>query len=198
VETPLDTSADALVERPTLETARLVLRPFTVADAPDIERLAADRDIASTTRSIPHPYPAGTAVRWIARHAENFAQGRFVNFAIVRHADHTLVGSIGLGFHLEDDRAEMGYWIGKPYWNQGYTTEAAIAVLGYGFAQRGLHRIYAEHLTRNPASGRVMQKIGMQHEAHLREHMKKWGVYEDLEVYGILRSEYEAQQASTA
>src|SRR5689334_13878062 len=122
-----------MAERPTLETARLILRPFTLADAPEVARLAADRDIASTTLSIPHPYPEGTAERWIERHQENFEQGHFVNFAIVRRADQALVGAIGLGFHPNDDRAEMGYWVGKPYWNQGYTTEAAEAVLGYGF-----------------------------------------------------------------
>ncbi|MBU2608357.1 MAG: GNAT family N-acetyltransferase, partial [Chloroflexi bacterium] len=62
--------------------------------------------------------------------------------------------------------------------------------LGYGFEVLGLNRIHARHFTRNPASGRVMQKIGMTHEGSLRQHIKKWGQLEGLEVCGILRSEY--------
>jgi RimJ/RimL family protein N-acetyltransferase len=62
----------------------------------------------------------------------------------------------------------------------------------YGFESHDLHRIYATHLTRNPASGRVMQKIGMTYEGRRREHVQKWGVFEDLEMYAILRQEWEA------
>jgi RimJ/RimL family protein N-acetyltransferase len=63
----------------------------------------------------------------------------------------------------------------------------------YGFETAGLNRIHASHLTRNPASGRVMQKIGMQHEGKLRQHVRKWEVFEDLEIYGLLKSDYEAR-----
>ena len=90
-------------------------------------------------------------------------------------------------------RAEMGYWIGKPYWNNGYCTEAAEAVLRYGFTELGLNRIYAHHFGRNPASGRVMEKIGMVYEGCLRQHVQRWGVFEDLKIYAILKSEYESQ-----
>lgn len=89
-------------------------------------------------------------------------------------------------------RAEMGYWIGKPCWNRGYCSEAAEALLKYGFETLGLNRIFAHHMSSNPASGKVMQKIGMKREGFLRQHVRKWDVYEDLELYAILRSEYEA------
>ena len=78
----------------------------------------------------------------------------------------------------------MGYWIGKPYWNQGFGTEAALAILRYAFEQLGLNRVYAAHFRRNPASGRIMQKIGMTYEGRLRQHVKKWGDFEDMEYYG--------------
>ena len=177
-------------ERPTLETARLVLRPFTSADAPDVQRLAGERDVASTTRNIPHPYANGMAEQWIRTHQEQFEQGALINFAIVRRADNVLLGAIGLRLNPQDGNAELGYWIGKPYWTHGYCTEAAQAVVGYGFEILGLHRIHASYLTRNPASGRVMQKLGMTSEGCLRQHVYKWGVFEDLALYGILRSEY--------
>ena len=87
---------------------------------------------------------------------------------------------------------ELGYWLGVPFWNQGYCTEAALAVVQYGFEVLRLHRIYASHMIRNPASGRIMQKIGMTYEGCQRQHVQKWGVFEDLATYGILQSEYVA------
>ncbi len=102
-----------------------------------------------------------------------------------------LIGAVGLRIDDEDQRAELGYWIGKPYWGQGYCTEAAGAVIRFGFEQLGLNRIFAHHFARNPASGRVMQKLGMAHEGRLPQHVKKGDAFEDLELYGIVRETYE-------
>jgi ribosomal-protein-alanine N-acetyltransferase len=179
-------------ERPTLETTRLILRPFTWGDARDVQRLAGDREVASTTLNVPHPYEDGMAEQWIGTHQEKYERGELVNFAIVRRVDNALLGAIGLRITQQHTHAELGYWIGQPYWNAGYCTEAAHAVVAYGFEGLGLHRIHASHMTRNPASGRVMQKIGMYYEGCLRQHINKWGVFEDLAIYGILQSEYVA------
>jgi [ribosomal protein S5]-alanine N-acetyltransferase len=177
-------------ERPTLETTRLILRPFTFADASEVQGLAGDRAIASTTLNVPHPYEDGMAEQWIGTHQEKYECGELVNFAIVRRADTALMGAIGLRINPQHAHAELGYWLGKPYWNMGYCTEAARAVVAYGFEILGLHRIHASHMTRNPASGRVMQKIGMRYEGCVRQHVNKWEVFEDLALYGILQSEY--------
>ena len=177
-------------ERPTLTTARLVLRPLTVADAPDVQRLAGEREVASTTLNIPHPYEPGMAEQWISTHQGAYERGELVNFAIGLRVDNALLGAIGLRIDQQHTHAELGYWLGKPYWNAGYCTEAAHAVVAYGFESLGLHRIHASHMTRNPASGRVMQKIGMRYEGCLRQHVNKWEVFEDLALYGILKSEY--------
>ncbi len=176
--------------RPTLSTERLILRPFHLGDAPRVQELAGEKAIASTTLNIPHPYEDGMAEDWIETHAEAFEKGESVTFAIVLKQENALIGAVGLDVNAAHDRAELGYWIGVPYWNNGYASEAARAVLEYGFVERKLNRIYASHLTRNPASGRVMRKIGMTHEASFREHVKKWGEFEDLEMYGILRDEF--------
>jgi [ribosomal protein S5]-alanine N-acetyltransferase len=178
-----------MAELPSIKTERLLLRPFMLADANDVQRLAGDRDIASTTASIPLPYDDGIAEKWIAAHQRRFEQGIWLDLAIALAPEGALVGAIGLRFESEHDRAELGYWIGKPYWGRGYATEAARALVRYGFDTLGLHRIYARHLTRNPASGKVLQKIGMMHEGHRRQHEKKWGIFEDEELYGILRDE---------
>jgi [ribosomal protein S5]-alanine N-acetyltransferase len=177
---------------PRLTTARLVLRPLTLADAPDVQRLAGERDVAETTATIPHPYPDGAAETWIATHPDRYARGDGVVFGITRAEDGVLLGVIGLEIKAEMQRAELGYWIGKPYWNHGYCTEAAQAVVRFAFEVLGLRRVFANHFGRNAASGRVMQKAGMRHEGTLRQHTVKWGTIDDLEAYGVLRAEVAA------
>ena len=87
----------------------------------------------------------------------------------------------------------MGYWLAEPYWNQGYTSEAAAALLQYGFNTLGLHKILATHLVENPASGKVMIKNGMIKEGELKDHAKKNGVYRSLIQYRLTKEEYAAQ-----
>ena len=179
-----------MTHQPTLTTDRLILRPFTLADAPAVQRLAGERAIADTTANIPHPYEDGVAEAWIGSHAEQFEQGTGVVFAITLKETGDLVGAISLfSIRAAFERAEMGYWVGVPYWNKGICSEAAKALVGYAFDELGLNRVFAEHMTRNPGSGRVMQKAGMTYEGTLRQHVKKGDRYEDLMVYGILRSE---------
>jgi RimJ/RimL family protein N-acetyltransferase len=175
---------------PALETERLILRPFRLTDAADVQRLAGDRAIADTTATIPHPYPDGAAEAWIASHAEHFASGESVTFAITRRDDGALLGAIGLELRPEHRRAELGYWVGKPFWNRGYATEATRAVVRYAFKCLPLDRVFAEYFLRNPASERVMRKIGMLPEGILRRHFIRWGAPEDLGVCSILRDEW--------
>jgi [ribosomal protein S5]-alanine N-acetyltransferase len=175
---------------PTLRTSRLILSPFALGDAAAVQKMAGDHDVYRTTLNIPHPYPDGAAEKWIARHLTEFLENRHLTLA-VRKSDQTLIGAIGLALSPEHRHAEMGYWIGRPFWNNGYCTEAAREILVHGFARMELNRIYARHLAINPASGRVMQKIGMTHEGHLRQHCFKEGKLLDVVIYGILREEFE-------
>jgi RimJ/RimL family protein N-acetyltransferase len=175
--------------QPALETARLILRPFTLADAPMVQQLAGAPAIAAVTSNIPHPYEDGMAEAWIGTHAATFAAGRGAVFAITRRENGQLCGCIGLTIERQHANAEMGYWIGMPFWGRGYCTEAARAVLDYAFEELKLHRVHASHFARNPASGRVMQKIGMTREGCLRQHIRKGEGFEDLEKYGILAGE---------
>lgn len=179
---------------PVLETSRLRLRPFTLTDAPEVQRLAGAREIAEMTLNIPHPYPDGAAEEWISAHQPQFEAGKQAIFALTFRADHALCGAMGLSINHNNANAELGYWIGTPFWGRGYATEAGQAVVRYGFTTLGLHRIHATHLGRNPASGRVMQKLGMQYEGLLRQHVRNWNNFEDLAVYGLLRDEWAAAQ----
>ena len=176
--------------QPTIETTRLILRAFTLSDGPAVIRLAGERDIADTTLNIPHPYEDKMAETWIETLEPGYEADTSATFAIVHRDNEDLIGAIGLKIDRPFNKAEMGYWIGKPYWNQGYATEAASAVIEFGFVELKLNRIGAQHLARNPSSGRVMEKIGLQQEGTARQATVKWGKYEDLRLYGILLEDW--------
>ncbi len=159
-----------MADQPTLKTTRLILRPWTVGDAPELVRLAGRREIADTMISIPHPFSREYAKKWIAGHAEAFARGEALHFAIVLAGSGALVGAIELrSINPEHQHAELSCWIGVDQWGEGLATEAGRAVLGYGFERLGLNRIVAFHMVRNPASGHALEKIGMKREGLLRQ-----------------------------
>lgn len=183
---------------PTLETERLVLRPFELSDCSEVQRLAGDPLIADTTLAIPHPYEEGMAEEWIDTHQPEFEQGEGVTFAITRNIDGSLIGAISLMEMAIGHRAALGYWVGRPYWNKGFCTEAGEAVLRFGFTRLDLIRIHCIHFVRNPSSGRVMQKLGMQHEGTRRKHVKNGERLEDIELYGILREDWQPAADETS
>jgi [ribosomal protein S5]-alanine N-acetyltransferase len=176
---------------PRLETERLILRPYGLDDAPRAQQMCGDWAIASTTLAIPHPYPDGAAEQWISTHAENFRQGTEVTLAITLKREGTVIGSMALSVNPNHRRGELGYMVAKEHWNLGYCTEAARAMTRYGFLVLNLNRIQAMHFPRNPASGKVMRKLGMTREGLLRQHVINRGTPEDLEIYSILRTEFE-------
>jgi [ribosomal protein S5]-alanine N-acetyltransferase len=178
-------------EQPVLTTERLILRPYSLSDAKDMQCLIGDYAVVDTLLTVPHPYLEGMAEDWISKRQNIFEEGKGVSFAITHGEQGYLIGCISLeNISRTYESAEMGYWIGKTYWHKGYCTEAAEAVLEYGFQVLGLNRIFAMHMTRNPRSGRVMQKIGMKHEGQMRQMWKRWNKFEDVEMYAVLKSEY--------
>lgn len=176
--------------QPSIDTARLRLRPFELTDAAEVQRLAGEREIADTTSNIPHPYEDGMAEEWIAAHTPEFKERKAVTFAVIGADSEKLVGAIGLTFDPEVQEAELGYWVGKPFWNEGYATEAAEAVLAFGFQVLELERVYARHMARNPASGRVMQKAGMIRDASAGPPVLKDDQYENMVAYAMLRKDW--------
>jgi len=178
-------------EVPRLSTDRLVLRPFEVIDGPAVERLAGAREVADTTLTIPHPYPAGGAAQWIARHAGAWERRENLALAICTQGPSSaLLGAISLHLSLPHQHGEIGYWIGAASWGKGFATEAAQALVAYAFGELRLHRIEGRHFTRNPASGRVLQKLGMRLEGVHRDAFLRWGEFEDVAVYAVLCSEH--------
>ena len=124
---------------------------------------------------------------------EDFKRNLMVNFAIELKDSNELIGSIGLDLELGHERGQLGFWIGVPYWNKGYCTEAAREIISYGFNDLKLNRIYASYFSSNPASGHVLKKIGMCHEGTQKQHYLRFGRFMDGEMCSILRSNFEQQ-----
>jgi [ribosomal protein S5]-alanine N-acetyltransferase len=175
---------------PTLETARLRIRPYHEADIPELLPLIGTREVAATTLRIAHPYTEQDARGFLALARES---GKLW-LAITLRNDGRQIGGIGLRIEEQHQHAELGYWLGASYWGQGYATEAAHEMIRYGFENLELHRIFATHFKHNPASGSILKKLGMQYEGCQREHLLKWGEFVDSEMYGLLRREWETRE----
>jgi RimJ/RimL family protein N-acetyltransferase len=174
---------------PNLATSRLVLRPFVGKDVPSVVEFCGAREVADTMTGIPHPYRREDAESWISTHAAAFEHGVGATFAV--EGPEGVVGAVLL---MNIDRAtlqaELGYWIGLPFWRKGYATEAAREGVRYAFEDVRLNRIYARCMVRNPASVRVLEKLGMTREGLLRQNLRRWEQFEDAYIYSILRSEW--------
>lgn len=171
--------------QPSITTERLLLRPFVYSDAPRVQALAGDARIAATTLNIPHPYPDGMAETWIASHIADFLAGRAVTYAITEQ-ELGVVGAVSLTVGARHRTAELGYWVGVDSWGRGYATEASRAVIEFGAQHFRLEKIKAHHVVGNPASGRVMQKLGMVEEGVLRGEILLGERRIDIVVYGLL------------
>ncbi|MDH5034920.1 GNAT family N-acetyltransferase [Chryseobacterium cucumeris] len=170
---------------PILQTERLILSQLEEKDIPFIVELLQHRIFSDLTSNIPYPYVENDARSWVEMSKEAFENNIGYTFAI-RNKEGQIIGAIGL-HDRDDDKAELGYWIGIPYWNKGYVTEAAKAIIDFGFNELKLNKIFATHFPHNPASGRIMEKAGMEQEAVLIKEVKKDGEYFDLVRYCILK-----------
>jgi RimJ/RimL family protein N-acetyltransferase len=180
-----------------LETPSLILRAMRESDIPSFVKYAGDPLVAETTLRVPHPYTEADAWNFYHAARDGRESGSWLPNILERKSDGQFVGAMGLNLSFEFRRGELGYWIGVPFWNNGYATEAARALIDYGFETLDLIRVQANHFTANPASGRVMQKAGMTYEGTLRQYFIRFGIPRDAAFYGIVRSEWEANYASS-
>ncbi|WP_342503909.1 GNAT family N-acetyltransferase [Lysinibacillus sp. FSL L8-0126] len=170
----------------TMETERLLLRPFTEADAPEVSVLCNNYAIYKSTLNVPYPYTIDCALSWIATHQQNFEENRLYEWAITDKHSGQLYGVIGLSNQQPHQRGEIAYWIGEPYWGNGYGTEATQAIIAFAFQEKKYHRVYAQYFQSNPASGKIMEKCGMHYEGTLKQHVYKNGAFEDIVYYGLI------------
>lgn len=178
------------MEPVTLTTERLILRPPVAADAEAMQEFLSDWKVAENLLLLPHPYPEGGALDWISKQDDALGEGIQESLVIERADTPGVIGNVSLKFDEVHNRADMGYWLGVPFWGQGIMTEAVCAVIDHGFECRGLERIHAGHFSKNPASGRVQEKAGMVFEGILRKHYFVWGEYHDDVMYSIVREDW--------
>lgn len=177
-------------ELPTILTPRLRLRACREADLPRLAELAGATEIYRTTLRIPNPYHMEHARQFMQFQREAWDKGQAIMLSVALRETDEFMGGVGLEINRPMDRAELGFWIGVPYWNKGYITEAAGALLAFGFEHLKLNRIWAGHFSGNDASGRVQQKLGMKYEGVLRQALKKDGQYRDDVIYAVLREDF--------
>lgn len=180
-----------VVDLPTLRSPRLVLTPLTGRHLRQFASIAGQHAIADTTISVPHPLTEESAREWIARAVSESRSGLAAHYCIaIGPASGEMIGYAGLkSIDQDHGKGEISFWLHPDEWTKGYMTEAAECLLEFGFHFLQLNRICAYHMVRNPASARVLAKLGFQQEGRLRERVRKWGVYEDVLVWSTLASD---------
>jgi ribosomal-protein-alanine N-acetyltransferase len=141
------------------QTERLFLRLPRAADISYFITLLGDFAVAKNLSRVPHPYTEDDACDFMIRASVGWVGGTEFSFTAVRKADGCFIGMCGL--HPARDW-QLGYWVGKPYWGQGYATEMAARVTAFGFEEKGAEQLKAKWFHDNPASGRVLAKLGFQ------------------------------------
>jgi RimJ/RimL family protein N-acetyltransferase len=175
-------------ENKTITTERLILRIFEKSDAETVTKLCNSYNIYKNTLYIPYPYSIDCALSWMENHVDNFDADRSYEFAITDKKTRMLYGAVALSNNQRFNNGEIAYWIGEEFWGNGYATEASKAILEFAFNIKGYHKVYARYFASNPASGRVIEKLGMVREGILIDHVMKEERYEDLIYYGIINS----------
>ncbi|MEM9404204.1 MAG: GNAT family protein [Pseudomonadota bacterium] len=176
-----------------IPTERLRIATLSDRHATAMQSAAADRAIADTMISLPHPYPVGEALRHIEHLERQRESGRVFAFAIETIDTGDFCGTVEIrDIDREHEQGELSFWLARPAWGQGYMSEVLPVALRLGFEDIKLNRLYAHHMVRNPASGRVLEKNGFKREAVLRDRVRKWGVFEDVCLWAMLRRDWTA------
>lgn len=170
------------------------LSPVEPTDRTALVEHLQEREIWRNTLYIPYPYTADDADEWVEeRLAHRTDQPRPVTFAL-RRSDGKLIGVVGAD-HLDvgtTHRANIGYWLAKPYWGRGLMTRAARRYVRYALTRLEVTRLTAEVFVWNEASARVLEKVGFRQEGRLRRHREKDGRLADVFYYGLLREDVAA------
>lgn len=155
-----------------IETDRLQLRPPRADDAPRVTELIGEWDVINMLGRAPWPYQLGDAENWITRMELARDEGTEYAF-LAEHADDGVIAASGLNL-VDKDRAiwEIGYWVGKPYWGRGFVTEAARGVLDWATKEAGISAFVSGHIIDNPASGRVLEKLGFEVAGELTMYVR--------------------------
>lgn len=181
---------------PVLETERLRLRKLTMHDAQDIYDYSKDPLVAKHVLWDAHR-SVGESRAYLRFMLRKYRMTEPASWGIELKSTGKILGTIGFMWIQSDNAAaEVGYSLSRAYWGQGIMTEALKAVIDYAFCSLNLNRVEAMHEVDNPASGAVMRKCGMLHEGTQRQKLLNKGRYVDVDVYAILKKDYNKNRKS--
>ncbi len=178
-----------------LAAERLTLRRLEVGDAARISLLAGDWEVSRTLAAVPHPYDEAMARNWISPALRQGAAGATYHFAIERGADELVIGGIGLEL-ANTAKAELGYWLGRPYWGQGYGAEAAGRVIEFGFDDLLLDGIVSAPLPTNAASIAILEKLGFTFQCREQQYFPARGENKEVMSFALSRADYAARNSN--
>ncbi|WP_170984548.1 GNAT family N-acetyltransferase [Rhodoligotrophos defluvii] len=183
---------------PAIETGRLILTPPTFADAPRIAALCNDRTVAENTTRIPHPYSEQDAISWLGTLGERPTTDQAVFGIWLNIPERVLIGAIGLERLTSGSEPALGYWLGAGYRGRGFATEAAKAILGYGFQVLGHDAVVASCRLTNAASRRVIEKCGFTYAGLTRSYLLALDQEEPMDFFRLSREQWSRRRRAAA
>lgn len=177
-----------------LESKRLLLRPPSLGDVADIASLIGDWDVVKNLSRAPFPYLPEYALDFVRRQDEGRAKATDFAFAVTHKEDGKFLGMCGV--HRREEGFELGYWLGRPYWKQGYATEAAAEVLAFAFRNLRAEEVEAGWYHDNPASGHVLEKLGFGPKGAAPRHCAARGESVLCNLVTMSRAEFGQRQAA--
>jgi RimJ/RimL family protein N-acetyltransferase len=175
----------------TISTETLTLRFLNEADLPEVYNIFSHPEVMRYW-SYPPWINRAQAEQWLMHVQEGYRTQNALQLGVERRIDHILLGTCTLfQFHVASRRAEIGYALGRPYWGLGYMHQALQALLQYAFETLNLNRLEADIDPRNQASAKTLERLGFQHEGHLRERWIVNDEISDTDLYGLLRREWQ-------
>jgi RimJ/RimL family protein N-acetyltransferase len=175
-----------------METARLMFRDLSSDDIPDMVRILNNFNVTQHTSSYPYPYAQENAVAFLAEIA-TMPKTAFIRALVLKAAPETLIGAMGIYHEVDSPSAELGYWLAETAWGQGLATEAAHAMVAHAFSHLGHHTITASYDNGNPASGRVLHKLGFTATGPIQEFSMAQGKLTDGTNTMLTREQWLAQ-----
>ncbi len=173
-----------------LTTERLILRQFEEVSAEQWQFLMNDKQVAFTTLSLNYPCTLKDAEAWRIQQIKRVKNSELLRWAIYKKEGKVLIGSLKLSINKKFESAELGYWLGKMYWGNGYAFEAASSVVNFTFQQLKFNRIEAYAMTNNLSSEKILLKLGFKQEGLHRKLIKRWGEFIDVKSFALLSEEW--------
>ncbi|MDR2806558.1 MAG: GNAT family N-acetyltransferase [Puniceicoccales bacterium] len=192
--TPLLTvTAQGLNLCPTLSSKRLHFKSLQQEDILKIVHLLDDYETILLLTYAPWPYTLKDAIAWFC-HVNHMCETGTGSFWGIYDLEEQFLGTCGLSLFPEHEKAELHYWLGKAYWGKGYGTETAQRIITYAFENINIERLEVNHMSRNIRSQRVIEKCGFRLEGVMRAYIKRFGEFEDVKFYSLLRKEFEQNE----